>query len=328
MKTRHFFSVLLIAAMWCANSVWAATFTGTFQKITSTDDLTTGYYVIAASESAQANSNYIMGSEIVSDRVLGVAKSLVDSTTITNPDSSTVYLLTKTNKFTKTYKFYSVKEKKYLSQTKTASGGGMGWSSSPDGPYFECTGYNSSSPKGFKFTLNGSSNNIFKYNDDSQFFANYSGEYSSRYMTPVRLFKLQCSHLAAPTLNGDVVVGETSATISWTAVTNASGYEVKIYRSGEDTPIATQTVNETTYSNSSLTANTDYSFSIMAVGNGTNYCDSGNTLLEGNFKTSAGSATALDQADHTESATKIIRDGRLLILRGDAVFTAQGQKVE
>ena len=190
------------------------------------------------------------------------------------------------------------------------------------------SGYNSSSPKGFKFTLNGSSNNVFKYNDETQFFANYTGEYSGIYKTPVRLFKLQCAHLNAPTLDGDVVVGETSATINWTTVTNAIGYEVKIYRSGEDTPIATQTVNATTYSNSSLTANTNYSYSIMAVGNGINYCDSDNTLLEGNFKTDAGSATALDQADHTASATKILRDGRLLILRGNSAFTAQGQRVK
>lgn len=327
MTSRHFFSALMIAAMCCANSVWAATFTGTFQKITSVDDLTTGYYVIAASESASTSPNYIMGSEIVSGRVLGVAKSLVDSTTITNPDSTTVYLITKRGtKYYTYYTFYSLTEKRYLVQTNIKNSSSMGWSTTSAD--FECEEYNSGSPIGFKVTIyNESQYNVFKYYDEYHYFSNYQGAYA-RTNAPVRLFKLQCSHLDAPTLDGAVVVGETSVTINWTAVTNATGYEVKIYETGESTPIATQTVNATTYSNSSLTSNTNYSYSVMAVGNGTNYCDSDNTLLEGNFKTDAGSATALDQADHTASATKILRDGRLLILRGNSVFTAQGQKVE
>ena len=186
MTTRYFFFVLL--AVGFAGSVLAAPFTGTFTKITSTDDLTTGYYVIAASESASTSPNYIMGSTIAGGLVLGIEKSLTDSTVITNPDSVAVYLITKKgNKYYQYYSFYSVVETKYLYQTSSSSKS-MGLST--ESVEFTCAGYNESSPIGFKFTLNGSSNMYFKYYDETHVFANYSGESYMRTNAPVRLFKL------------------------------------------------------------------------------------------------------------------------------------------
>ena len=225
MTTRHFFSVLL--AVCFAGSVWAEQFTGTFTKITSTDDLTTGYYVIAASESTSRSYMFVMGSEVKNNRITGVDYSLTSSSTIiTDPDNTIVYRITKKNN---KYTFYSVARSGWLYFD------GTNISITVDSASFACT-YNSDSPIGFKFSYIYDNTKKIQYNDEKYGFSVYPGNYTT-YMTPVRLFKLV----------------------------------------EEPDP---------------------------------------------------GSATSLDQTEKATLATKILRDGRLIILRGNSVFTAQGQKVE
>ena len=94
MTTRYFFFVLL--AFGFAGSVWAAPFTGTFTKITSTDDLTTGYYVIVGSESSAENADYAMSCEIDNNNRVKVSYiSITDGNTITDPSDEVVYYITK-----------------------------------------------------------------------------------------------------------------------------------------------------------------------------------------------------------------------------------------
>ena len=63
---------------------------------------------------------------------------------------------------------------------------------------------------------------------------------------------------------------ETSLTFSWSAVANATGYQVST--DGGSTYGATQT--ETTYTWSGLTAGTEYTLYVKAIGNGSTYTDS------------------------------------------------------
>ena len=60
---------------------------------------------------------------------------------------------------------------------------------------------------------------------------------------------------------------ENSLTFNWTAVANATGYEVTFNNK-------TETVNDVTYTATGLTASTQYTISVKAVGDGTNYTTS------------------------------------------------------
>ena len=190
----------LLTALLFAGSMWGATYNGTFTKITSANDLTTGYYVIVASETA-SNADYALGSTITAsnNRVPGVEVTITSGTTITDPDDAIVYLITKNGN---NYTFQNVNTSKYLYQSGTTSGKGMGFQNTSAN--ITLAGYNSENPLGFKFTLNGTSNNILKYNNNNKWFANYANDYSTT-MTPVRLFKCAStpSTVAAPEITGN-----------------------------------------------------------------------------------------------------------------------------
>ena len=155
-----FFALFAMLALGVGNA-WAETYTGDFVKITSVNELTTGYYVIVASESASANS-YAVGSTVNSNkRIDGVAVTIVNDK-ITNPDNKIVYYITKVGS---KYTFQNVNTSQYLYQASTTSGKGMGFYASSK--EITCAGYNTTDPIGFKFTLDGASNNFFKWNTPS-----------------------------------------------------------------------------------------------------------------------------------------------------------------
>ena len=160
--------------------VWG--YTGTFEKITSTSQLTTGYYIIVASADAKAVGNTVDSNK----RIAGVDVT-ISNNNITNPDDAIVYYIAKSGD---NYTFNNVGNGEYLYQASTTKGKGMGFTS--ESKNITCAGYNANSPEGFKFTLNGGSNNYFKWNKSSNWFANYSDDYTTS-MTPVRLFKLTSS---------------------------------------------------------------------------------------------------------------------------------------
>ena len=73
--------------------------------------------------------------------------------------------------------------------------------------------------------------------------------------------------LPAPANLKEASITETSATLSWDAVANASNYSVTINGN-------TETVTINSYSATGLTAGTEYTWSVVANGDGTNYTDS------------------------------------------------------
>ena len=118
---------LLVLVCAGVGNVWGTATSGTFYKITATGNLTTGYYIIAASNNANANSDYVAGSSINSNKRLeGVDINLgTSATTITNPDDALVFLITKTTvDKVDYYTFLNVTNNKYLYQSSTTSGKG------------------------------------------------------------------------------------------------------------------------------------------------------------------------------------------------------------
>ena len=254
-------TILALLLIIGVGSAWGTATSGTFYKITDTGNLTTGYYIIAASNNANANSDYVAGSSINSNKRLeGVDINLSTSaTTITNPDDALVFLITKTTvDKVDYYTFLNVKNNKYLYQSSTTSGKGMAWGD--DATNFTLAGYNSSSPGGFKFTLNGASNNIFKYNASNHWFANYTGSYAVD-MTPVRLYKAY-----KVTYNGN---GNTRGTVPTDAT----------YYSGNGS------TSVTTKTNSGNLEKTGYTFAgwnTRADGAGTHYAAGGTFTISAN----------------------------------------------
>ena len=62
---------------------------------------------------------------------------------------------------------------------------------------------------------------------------------------------------------------------------------VSVIKNGAEEPIFSGSVEALSKALSDLEAETQYNYSIMAVGDGTEYCAEGNTALEGNFTTAA-----------------------------------------
>lgn len=170
-------AVLCLLLTLSISKIWG--YTGTFSNYTNST-LIDGYYVVCGSATAKAMGNTVDGNK----RIAGTAVT-ISSNNISNPADALVFLLEEGN--TNVFTFYNYGNSKYLYQASTTSGKGMGFQASAAN--ITLAGYNSSSPVGYKFTLNGASNNFLKWNNSSSWFANYANDYTTS-MTPVRLFRL------------------------------------------------------------------------------------------------------------------------------------------
>ncbi len=92
-----------------------------------------------------------------------------------------------------------------------------------------------------------------------------------------------CTQLDAPT-NLVASAGSTSATLSWDAVEGASSYKIACVSDSDDEIDLTSTTNSCQITG--LTAETNYLWTVTAVGDGTTYCDSEESV-SGEFTTTA-----------------------------------------
>lgn len=169
-------------------NAWADNYVGTFNIIRSVDDFTTGYYVVTASETS--SSPLALGTVVDSNkRMTGQNVTIVAKETIIDPSEDIVWYIEVTGT---QCTMKNVSTQTYLYQANTTSGKGMGLTNTPTN--IQLDGYNDASPIGFKFGLNGASNNKFMYNNSSKWFANYGSDYSTS-MLPVALYKLETSNL-------------------------------------------------------------------------------------------------------------------------------------
>ena len=114
-----------------------------------------------------------------------------------------------------------------------------------------------------------------------------------------------CTGLAAPTLD-EVTKTYNSATIAWVAVDNAEGYVLNIKKHEGNVAVVTDEVivaPTVSFEKTGLEANTQYDYSVMAVGDGTAYCDESNPLLEGNFTTSDYPSVAVTYSENGNSVS-------------------------
>lgn len=185
-KSRHaiesIVSRLCLASLIClcmltigVGTAWG--YTGSFSAYTNST-LIDGYYVIGASTTA-SNKNYCAGTTVSTGRLTG------QTLTTSNPSDNYVWIIEETSSG---WTFNSVgSPTKYIKQTSTTSGKGLAVGT--DIGYFTLSGYNSSSPVGFKFTSKDQNSiNFLKYNNGSKWFSNYANAYSTT-MTPVTLYR-------------------------------------------------------------------------------------------------------------------------------------------
>ncbi|MDD2798597.1 MAG: alpha/beta hydrolase fold domain-containing protein [Bacteroidales bacterium] len=104
--------------------------------------------------------------------------------------------------------------------------------------------------------------------------------------------------LTTPTVGVATSILETSFTANWTAVANATGYDVKVYSGA--TLVSTKSITgqaATSAVISGLTAGTTYTYSVIAKGNGTTYGDSNSSIASASFSTTGVNAVDFIRTD-------------------------------
>ena len=95
-----------------------------------------------------------------------------------------------------------------------------------------------------------------------------------------------CENLAAPTLDG-VTKTYNTANIAWNTVTDAEEYAVSVVNHATSASVFAGNVDALSKALADLEPETQYDYTIMAIGDGTVKCADGNGVLEGNFTTTA-----------------------------------------
>ena len=114
-----------------------------------------------------------------------------------------------------------------------------------------------------------------------------------------------CTGLAAPVLD-DVTTTYQSATIAWNAVDNAEGYVLNLKKHEGNVAVVTDELivaPTVSFEKTGLAANTQYDYTVMAVGDGTSFCDESNPLLEGNFTTNDYPSVAVTYSENNNSVS-------------------------
>ena len=241
--------------------------TSGYKLITSMSELTDGEYIIAG---YMDSKYYAMPNNVTSGKISGSEITVV-SDYVTSSTTNLVWTITKSGNY---YTIFDGTKYIYHSNggvdgTNLAKGATSlyPWSIS-----YDTSGFKLASVNGTTINARGMlMNNNYQFGGYS--LSNYgNSSYSGIYLfkkigdvgggdepdTPVQL--------DAPT-NLSATKTTTSVTISWTAVANASSYDVTV-------GTTTQNVTTTTATFDGLTPDTTYNVSVVAVGDGTNYTDS------------------------------------------------------
>lgn len=119
---------------------------------------------------------------------------------------------------------------------------------------------------------------------------------------------------------------ETICTLTFNAEGQLTGIQFAPSRNGKpkQAPMATLTATGWQYTVSGLEPDTDYSYTVIGKRS-----DDSVVLNETILFTTKDTATGIDQgpSDQRQTTNKIIRNGQILILRGDKTYTVQGQEV-
>ena len=124
-----------------------------------------------------------------------------------------------------------------------------------------------------------------------------------------------CSNLPATTGIASSYITDHSISVSWKAVENAESYLVTL-KQGENVIVENQSVTGTQFVKIELQPATTYTLSVMAVGNGVEYCEDGNDVWEQNFTTNAKPTVTFEQPEH---GTLVVKHGDDIIESGATV---------
>ena len=213
----------------------------------------------------------------------------------------------------------------------------------------DITSMNTTTPVVYDHTLTSMSQYAYLY-----VLAGYKRTYMlDPYWSRFDIQELSADETTISTNNTLVTANENTATFTWPTDDNAANYTIEITKDGvvfctlifnangqltgiafapskdgsRHAPAATLTANGMQFTVTGLNSGTNYAFSLTAK-------DSQNTVLAsytGEFTTTGGApvATNLDdvQPDNMQ-CTKLLRDGQILIQRGEKTYTLQGQEVK
>lgn len=145
--------------------------------------------------------------------------------------------------------------------------------------------------------------------------------------------------LATPTNLSVTDITPTSATLSWNAVENASSYTVELLGENKD-PIKTfSNLNATTITISDLKSSTNYILGVVAVGDGSTYLDSEQTLSD-IFTTASATCTVTynanggigtlpsDETEYTNGATVTVLGNYGKLTKDGYAFTGWNTKAD
>ena len=141
----------------------------------------------------------------------------------------------------------------------------------------------------------------------------YTAQWTEKSLTNYRTTCSQTIQLDAPTKLSVTNITSTSATLSWDAVENASSYTVELLGENKD-PIKTfSNLNAITITISDLESSTNYILGVVAVGDGSTYLDSEQTLSDVfttasatckvTYNANGGEGTITDATEYTNGAT-------------------------
>ncbi len=144
-----------------------------------------------------------------------------------------------------------------------------------------------------------------------------------------------------------VIPSATTADIAWPQVTGAATYTIEIKKNGELICTLTFNVqgqlisiafNAPSRNNAPQRAQAaGFAFTVTSLDSGTTYSytmvakdSSGNVLKteSGTFTTTGDAQGIEDVQGNNVQCTKVVRDGQIFILRGDKIYTLQGQEVK
>ena len=249
---------------------------GLYHKVTTLptgDDIAGKYMIVNVSakvvmEAHIASNAYALSSTSVSK----ITNNVIDAADISQYRDQSIWTVTYENS---KWLFYNAHTSKYFYNYQSGQYHNMGLKANVP------SGYTLSLSDGYVVLSSADDEGYYVfYNNSSKFGATNSGSYN------LTLFKLDeatylsapscCTTLDAPT-NVEVTPAREGASVSWTAVENASGYEYKL-GNGE----WTSTTNPASLTN--LTGATEYTVYLRATGSG-DYCDKGTATTGSAFKT-------------------------------------------
>lgn len=240
--------------------MWGATYT----KVTNSSDIVAGGEYLVVYESSET-AGYAMTSTATttSTKRLTSASVTISSNSITSDATNIVWTLEASGS--------NFKIKQGTNYVTGTGSGAANVGTTTNANTYTITKENDNT---VTIVISTNSDRILRFNSDNRylFFAHYSA--SSSLQKPC-LYKKgggdtpsTPTALSAPSNLQSSNVTTTSATLSWDAVANTSSYTVKI---GETEYTG---LNTNSYSATGLTAGTQYTWTVMAIGDGVNYTSS------------------------------------------------------